>query len=284
VNTVAALPTWARLSSVRRHDAPVILHVHEGPAYLAEVESTFPGLIAQEPDGYVVVAEWIGELLRSQFGVSADAISVVRPPVGGEFVSESKSPSERTSGGPIVIGGAGAPSWMKGAELWLLTAAELCRRDPSGARYRFRWVGDRGDEASRQMKSMIHKLDLDDAVEFVPHTPDVKAQYQAMDIFLMSSWEDPSPVVVLEAMALGRPVVCFQGSGGPPEELADTGVVVEDFSPVAMADAIESLAGAPDRRASLGAAARERVRQHFALDLIADQLHGVISDSIRRVG
>jgi glycosyltransferase involved in cell wall biosynthesis len=105
-----------------------------------------------------------------------------------------------------------------------------------------------------------------------------------MDIFLMSSWEDPSPVVVLEAMALGRPVVCFQGSGGPPEELADTGVVVEDFSPVAMADAIESLAGAPDRRASLGAAARERVRQHFALDLIADQLHGVISDSIRRVG
>ncbi len=55
---------------------------------MAEVESTYPGLIAQEPDGYVVVAEWIGEYLRGEFGVSADAISVVRSPVGDEFLSE----------------------------------------------------------------------------------------------------------------------------------------------------------------------------------------------------
>ena len=89
------------------------------------------------------------------------------------------------------------------------------------------------------MRSMIDKLHLEDVVEYVPHTPDVKALYRAMDIFLMSSWEEPAGLVVLEAMALGTPVVCFKGSGGPPEEVADTGVVVEDFSPTAMADAIE---------------------------------------------
>jgi glycosyltransferase involved in cell wall biosynthesis len=129
---------------------------------------------------------------------------------------------------------------------------------------------------------MIHKLHLEDVVQLAPHTPDPKALYGAMDIFLMSSWEESASIVVLEAMALGKPVVCFKGSGGPPEEVADTGVVVEDFSPTAMADAIETLAAAPDRRASLGAAARERARTRFALDLIAEQLHGVISGSLRQ--
>ena len=79
-----------------------MLHVHEGPAYLTDVELTSPGLIAREPDGYVVVAEWIGEYLRGELGVPPEAISVVRPPVGDEYpVRAAATRGRGVRAGPI---------------------------------------------------------------------------------------------------------------------------------------------------------------------------------------
>ena len=277
VNTVAALPTWTRLAAVRRHEAPLILHVHEGLTYQAEVERAFPGLIAGEPDRYIAVAHWIANTLAEAFGIPPSSITVIPPPVGDEFLLDDPSSQNTAEHGKVLIGGVGAPSWMKGTDLWLETAAELVRRDQGAGTYRFRWVGTRDDDASREMRERVEDLHLQDHVELMGHTADTRKHFAEMDIFLMSSLEDSSPVVVLEAMAMRRPVVCFAGSGGPPEEVGNTGIVVKEFSPKEAADAVEALARDPRRRMQLGAAARQRVDESFRLELIVERLHREIT-------
>ena len=108
-------------------------------------------------------------------------------------------------------------------------------------------------------------MGLDDMVEFIPPTPKPMEHFAGFDIFAMTSWEDPCPLVVLENMGLAKPVVCFAGGGGAPEVVGDTGVIVPEFDPLAMARAIADLAADPPELARLGALARQRV---------LSQLHG----------
>jgi glycosyltransferase involved in cell wall biosynthesis len=83
-----------------------------------------------------------------------------------------------------------------------------------------------------------------------------------MDVFTLPSREDPFPLVVLEAMALARPVVGFD-VGGVREQLDDTGVVVDAEDVSAMANAVVALLDDEAERRRLGALAAERVRSLY---------------------
>jgi glycosyltransferase involved in cell wall biosynthesis len=71
-------------------------------------------------------------------------------------------------------------------------------------------------------------------------------------------------MVVLEAMTMGIPVVCFAPTGGPAEEVDGAGVVIPEISPRQMADAIVDLAESAEKRRAFGSAGAERVREHFS--------------------
>lgn len=83
-------------------------------------------------------------------------------------------------------------------------------------------------------------------------------------------------VATLEAAATGVPAV---GSrvGGVPETIEDgvTGVLVPPGDPAALASAVGALLDHPERRASLGRAARERVRERFSWSTLARQVAAV---------
>ena len=160
------------------------------------------------------------------------------------------------------MGGAGNPSWTKGVDLWLLAARETV--DRLGVdRVRFVWVGSRDNEAALQFRTMIARLGLGSVVELVPETDRPYDQFARFDIFAMSSWEESASLVVLEAMAMSIPVVCFSPTGGPAEEVGEAGVVIPSISPHLMADAIVDLAGSPQKRQAIGKAGAERVAAEF---------------------
>jgi starch synthase len=81
-------------------------------------------------------------------------------------------------------------------------------------------------------------------------------------VFALPSEIDKSSWAVLEAMAAGVPVVTTT-TGGLPELVGDTGVVVPPGDDERLADALTGLLDDPARRDALGRKARRRVEEHF---------------------
>ncbi|RXT46360.1 glycosyl transferase [Bosea sp. Tri-44] len=96
---------------------------------------------------------------------------------------------------------------------------------------------------------------------------------EALALVLPSEWYENAPISVLEAYALGRPVIGTR-IGGIPELVADgeTGLLVEPGSPAMLADALAALASlSPTARAGLGAAGRDWVSREFSPDGYRDR-------------
>src|SRR5207253_4803792 len=92
---------------------------------------------------------------------------------------------------------------------------------------------------------------------------DVPALMHAMDVFAMPSIWEGFGLVLLEAMAAGRPIVASRVATIPEVVLdGETGLLVPAGDPLALADALAHLAQQPALAARMGEAGRERLRQH----------------------
>jgi len=119
------------------------------------------------------------------------------------------------------------------------------------------------------------RLGVGDRVVLLGRVDDaeLKACYHACDVFALPSVErsEAFGIVQLEAMACGRPVVNTWLNSGVPHVSLDglTGLTVPPGDPKALATALSALLGDPARRAAMGAAARQRVREEFSAELMA---------------
>lgn len=107
-------------------------------------------------------------------------------------------------------------------------------------------------------------------IEWLGELPDPGALLPDLDLFVLIAEPAGCPNASLEAMAHGLPVIAT-AVGGMAEQLTpSTGVLVPPRDPGALADALVELAADPERRAHMGAAAREHVRRHFSMDLMVE--------------
>jgi glycosyltransferase involved in cell wall biosynthesis len=95
----------------------------------------------------------------------------------------------------------------------------------------------------------------------------------------LTSEAEALPMSLLEAMALGRPVVATD-VGGTSEAVVDgeTGFLVEPGDVKAVADALVTLAGDRERAAAMGAAGRRRQRERFGGDAMVDGYLRVLAE------
>ena len=116
------------------------------------------------------------------------------------------------------------------------------------------------------------RLGLEERVRLVGARPlaDVLGMFRTADVFVLpcvvaaDGSRDITPNALIEAMAMGLPVVST-AVGGVPEivEHGVSGLVVAPGDALALADALEALIRDPQRGAALGAAARRRVEEKF---------------------
>lgn len=101
----------------------------------------------------------------------------------------------------------------------------------------------------------------------LPFRPAIRPLYELVDVALHPSRWDALPQAVLEAMALGKPVIASDATGNAFIIRNEAeGVLVPPTDPTAWARAIDALLADPARRAMIGAAARHRARVDFSLE------------------
>ncbi len=118
-------------------------------------------------------------------------------------------------------------------------------------------------------------------IHLIPPVENVFRLLAAVDIVAFTSiWPDSLPRVVMEAMAAGRPVAAYR-TGGVPEMVADggTGFMVEPGEVEALAERMVRLAGDPELRRRLGAAAAARARAEFSLASHVDAMERILKEA-----
>lgn len=123
-------------------------------------------------------------------------------------------------------------------------------------------------EGSGRLLADLHAqrvaLALTTRVHFTGFVEDPVEYLGNLDVFVLSSRSEGFSIATIQAMAAGLPVVATR-SGGPQEIISngENGLLVDPGQPAELAQALESLLMAPERRAALAAAAQQSVRARF---------------------
>lgn len=160
----------------------------------------------------------------------------------------------------LLVGTVGRLSPVKG-HAYLLRAARLILQKEPGATFLLVGSGPLRDEL---LASAAH-LRVDGQCLFVGPRTDVYGLIAAMDIFVLPSLGEGIPMALLEAMALGTPVVAT-AVGGVPEIIRHrtTGLLVPPGDEQALADACLELALNRNWARTLSARARRVVEEEFS--------------------
>ena len=123
-------------------------------------------------------------------------------------------------------------------------------------------AGDGEERAS--LEALVTRLGLGAHVAFLGWRSDLPALYGGMDLFVLTSLNEGTPVSLIEAMAAGVPVVAT-AVGGVPDVIEDgvSGVLIPPREPEAVAAAITDALLRPGRAACMAARARSVVRERF---------------------
>jgi glycosyltransferase involved in cell wall biosynthesis len=126
-------------------------------------------------------------------------------------------------------------------------------------------------EYETSLRRLVIDLGLNSAVTFTGQVPDAEPFIRSMDVLVNASVSEGCPLVLLEAMALGIPVVANAGSGGPVEviESEEYGILAASNDPAALVDALERLVTSADLRRRLGEGGRRRFLDYFTADRMA---------------
>lgn len=247
---------------------PCVVYSHEARP-LCEPALARVGLLASPLPGRGEVT-WVGcstetsEVLDDLMGTPHTAL-VLNSPVDVGAVRNAAASGSESMGRPTVVA-AGKGDIRKGVAVFNEAAT-------IGADLACDWVWVGEVPPHSRVSAVDYRGELVSAVPTIARS----------DVFVLPSLLDSFPLVVLEAMALSKPVVASR-LPGTVEQLGDTGVLVDPGDAVALVDAVAELLGDRTRAAELGAAAAERCTRLWDIVAFERRVGEILDDVVRREG
>lgn len=222
-----------------------------------------------------------GELLRLRIG-RPDTVGVM--PLGleldGFLRSDRRSGEFRRSLGvsPEVplVGIIARLVPIKDHSTFLEAASDLHRSRPD---VRFLIVGD--GELRPDLEQQAHALGLSQCIDFLGWQRDLEPIYADLNLAVLSSLNEGTPVSLIEAMASGLPVVATRVGGvSDLVEHGKTGLLVPPKDPEALSGAMKALLGDPERGREMGRLARETVYPTYSDAALIDRMDRLYSSML----
>lgn len=242
----------------------------------------------EQVDLFFPASDYMADLLR-QHGVEDERIKVtINGTDPNKFYPESTKKARQAIGfeGDKMLLTISRLVSKKGIDTTIKAFEKVLKTHPSS---RYVIVGD--GEQKEELQQLVGDLGIGDSVQFVgpvPHDhPALIHYYNACDVFAHPSKTEKFNVegfgiVFLEANACGKPVIGSL-SGGIPNAVVDgeTGILVEERNPQALADAINKLFNNPDLAAKMGKKGRQRVEETANWDVLNERLSTIMKDMMQ---
>ncbi len=273
------------------HRGEILLHAHDShslaigilvarllrlPCIATRRSVTAPGLLWRLPDRVIAISGAVEDSLRSA-GVAPSRI--VRIPSAVSLSALASVPAHRFRtrkrwGLPVIVA-AGAMTAEKGHGTLIEALGLLRRRVPEAELV---LVGDGPQRAD--LEALAEQRGLTGRVRFYGAKRDALSLIGAANVLAQPSLREALGTTVLEAMALGTPVVATR-TGGLAELLADgAGLLVTPGDPWDLAEALERVLTDPLLRGAMVRQARARVIEYDAPG-VADRVAQVYRSALQ---
>jgi glycosyltransferase involved in cell wall biosynthesis len=221
----------------------------------------------------IAVSTPIRRRLIERDGVHPDLITIVPNAVVSAPEARSEEPPTGLRERPLV-GVVARLQPEKGVANFLKAAVRVAPQFPEA---HFVIAGD--GPLRQELVALAEDLGLRDRVHFLGFRSDASALMGSLDVLVVPSLTEGSPLVTLEAMAAGVPVVA-SAVGGIPDQVrhGKEGLLVPPGDTGAMGDAIVALLRDPARARSLGEAGRRRATSEFSHAVMVRRIEDVYRD------
>ena len=168
-----------------------------------------------------------------------------------------------------IVFSCGLAEWRKAPDVFLEVAKKLICKMP---KVHFIWLGLLDNAYSKELFASKEVWDEGQQVHLLPVCSDSRPYFESMDVFFLSSREDPFPLVMLEAAHAGKPIVGVRASGGVNDFLHDLDdLLVDGWDVDVFVDKIEVLLQlSPERLADYQQILKERA-VHYSAALFMDR-------------
>lgn len=174
--------------------------------------------------------------------------------------------------GPVVTIVGRLTPW-KGHRVLLRAWPEVIARVPEARLLVVGEVAFWEERYEGELRALAEELGVAESVRWAGYREDVPDLLRLSDLLVLPSFDEPFGRVVIEAMAVGLPVVATDG-GGVPEIVEDgeTGLLVPAGEPGALAEAIVAVLKEPALARQMGEAGRRRAVERFDVRRVARQV------------
>ena len=248
---------------------PVVVHTYHGrveEVHGCSLKSRFfracERRAASWSDALIAVSEETVRLCLSGGIGTADQYRMIHNGIDLRYFMDYRSVEQTSLGleGKPIIGTIGSLKEEKGLDVLLRSLSGLVQRYPH---IQLCVIGDGPLRVS--LEEEARQLGIGDRVHFPGIVADVRPWLAVFDLFVTPSIREGLPTVLLEAMAMGCPVIASR-VGGVPEIIRDgeNGLLVPARDSALLEEAIGQLAGSSEMRTRMGEAGRRRVAEEFA--------------------
>jgi glycosyltransferase involved in cell wall biosynthesis len=274
-NTFLAAKLYGTMQSA---GIPIMTHVHEMEDVIFQAKK--PEVIhnaVKYSSRIIAVSDPVAENLEKNHGYPGQKITVIHDfieiSIDNDQVSNNVRSSLKLPDECKIILGCGTGTWRKGIDLFVHVARkvlDICEDN----RIFFLWVGEIfDDERITNPLMMVKKNNLEGKVIFPGFFSDTTQFFKSADIFLLTSREDPFPLVALEACEYALPIICFEDSGGMPSFIkTGPGYVVPSEDVDAMALLVRELVTDDTLRISVGKKARKRLLESYTSEMAVPKI------------
>lgn len=271
---------WA----ARLADCGGVYNLQDAPRRDVRAAATQLAALTGRHDEVVVPSRWMARAFRSSWAVRA---RVIPNAMVLSDTPETAVDVRRLAGWPAdsaVVGLFGRLVAWKGAEVLLRAAAGLSKGDYPQPRFLIGGGSLYGQEPAYpdRLAEIVSDLGLTERVHLAGHREDALAMMSDCDVLCHCSTKpEPFGMVVIEAMALGKPVIATR-TGGPEEilEHGRTGILLDPGDDRALAAAIDWVLSDEGRRRRLGDRAASEARARFASPVAASALEQLYRDVV----